>query len=120
MIWRVAKARPRQLRLMNENIRCSILFHLLVPGGKWQTLISSPVSRASCCNAIFHNLTRLPLCSRYYEKSKVAWTISRAEQIIRFRLDEGGAKVKVEATSVADPFAEPPPTLWRRCFYDRE
>ena len=28
---------PRQLRLMNENIRCSILFHLLVPGGKWQT-----------------------------------------------------------------------------------
>ena len=25
---------PRQLLLMNENRRCSILFHLLVPGGK--------------------------------------------------------------------------------------
>src|SRR5271157_1328292 len=25
------------------NIRCSILFHLLVPGGKWQTVIFKPV-----------------------------------------------------------------------------
>ena len=25
---------PRQLPVMNENRRCSILFHLLVPGGK--------------------------------------------------------------------------------------
>ena len=30
---------PRQFRLMNETIRCSILFHLLVPGGKWPTVI---------------------------------------------------------------------------------
>ena len=28
---------------MWENSRCSILFHLLVPGGKWQTVIASPV-----------------------------------------------------------------------------
>ena len=35
---------PRQFWLMNENRRCSILFHLLVPGGKWQTEISSPGS----------------------------------------------------------------------------
>jgi hypothetical protein len=27
----------RQLRLMKLNRRCSTLFHLLVPGGKWQT-----------------------------------------------------------------------------------
>jgi len=27
----------RQFWLMNSNSRCSILFHLLVPGGKWQT-----------------------------------------------------------------------------------
>ena len=26
-----------------ENIRCSILFHLLVPGGKWQTDTAIPV-----------------------------------------------------------------------------
>jgi hypothetical protein len=34
---------------MKENKQCSILFHLLVPGGKWQTEICSPVSSASCC-----------------------------------------------------------------------
>ena len=34
---------PRQFWLMKENSRCSILFHLLVPGGKWQTEIFSPV-----------------------------------------------------------------------------
>src|ERR1039458_8908158 len=38
---------------MNENSRCSILFHLLVPGGKWQIDISSPVSSASFCNSSF-------------------------------------------------------------------
>src|SRR5271157_1759000 len=52
---------PRQFWLMNENRRCSILFHLLVPGGKWQTEISSPVSSANCCNSHLHNRTRAPL-----------------------------------------------------------
>ena len=33
---------PRQFWLMNEKSRCSILFHLLVPGGKWHTEISKP------------------------------------------------------------------------------
>ena len=51
----------RQFWLMKENRRCSILFHLLVPGGKWQTEISSPVSSASFCNSHFHSLTRAPL-----------------------------------------------------------
>jgi hypothetical protein len=46
---------------MNENNRCSILFHLLVPGGKWQTSISSSVSSASFCSSTFHSLGRLPL-----------------------------------------------------------
>jgi len=32
---------------MNENSRCSILFHLLVPGGKWQTMICRPVPSAA-------------------------------------------------------------------------
>jgi hypothetical protein len=35
---------PRQFCVMWQNIRCSILFHLLVAGGKWQTLISSSLS----------------------------------------------------------------------------
>ena len=34
---------PRQLVEMKLNRRCSILFHLLVPGGKWQTAICRPV-----------------------------------------------------------------------------
>ena len=33
-------------RRYRMNMRCSILFHLLVPGGKWQTLIFSPVASA--------------------------------------------------------------------------
>ena len=52
---------PRQFWLMKENKRLSILFHLLVPGGKWQTEIFSPVSSANCCNSHFHSLTRAPL-----------------------------------------------------------
>jgi hypothetical protein len=31
--WLVS-GRPRQLQVMAENSRCSILFHLEVPGGK--------------------------------------------------------------------------------------
>ena len=34
--WLVS-GRPRQSRVIWENSRCSILFHLEVPGGKWQT-----------------------------------------------------------------------------------
>ena len=47
--------------LIKENKRCSTLFHLLVPGGKWQTEISRPVSSANCCYSHFHSLTRAPL-----------------------------------------------------------
>src|ERR1035441_2210398 len=52
---------PRQFFVMKENRRCSILFHLLVPGGKWLTEISSPVSSASFCNSSFHHRTPQPL-----------------------------------------------------------
>ena len=40
----VIRGRARQVRVMWQNSRCSILFHLLVPGGKWHTLTSRPVS----------------------------------------------------------------------------
>jgi hypothetical protein len=32
--------------VMKQNRRCSILFHLLVPGGKWQTVIVSLIASA--------------------------------------------------------------------------
>src|SRR6266498_2768889 len=32
MVWYVVSGRPRQLTVIRENSRCSILFHLLVPG----------------------------------------------------------------------------------------
>src|SRR3989304_1786348 len=41
--WLV-RGRPRQFMLMCAKRRCSILFHLLVPGGKWHTVTDSPVS----------------------------------------------------------------------------
>jgi hypothetical protein len=46
---------------MKENSGCSILFHLLVPGGKWQTVMESSVSSARFCNSNFHNRKRGPL-----------------------------------------------------------
>src|SRR5437762_14188337 len=46
---------------MNEKSRCSILFHLLVPGGRWLTAMSTPSSLASFCSSRFHSRTREPL-----------------------------------------------------------
>src|SRR5260370_31230262 len=46
---------------MKENNRCSTLFHLLVPGGKWQTVSVSPVWSARPCNSHFHSRRRQPL-----------------------------------------------------------
>jgi hypothetical protein len=52
---------PRQLLVMWLNSRCSILFHFEVPGGKWQTVITSPVSAASPASSAFHTRERCPL-----------------------------------------------------------
>ena len=57
----VSRGRPRQFRVIAENIRCSILFHFEVPGGKCDTVISSPVSAASSASWVFHNRSREPL-----------------------------------------------------------
>ncbi len=51
--WLV-RGRPRQFMVMCENSRCSILFHFEVPGGKWQTVIASPVSAARAASSLFH------------------------------------------------------------------
>ena len=34
MVWQLTRGLPRQFWVMNENSLCSILFHLLVPGGR--------------------------------------------------------------------------------------
>src|SRR2546426_7893772 len=46
---------------MKENNRCSTLFHLLVPDGKWQTVSVRPVWSARRCNSHFHSRRRQPL-----------------------------------------------------------
>ena len=61
IVTRLVSGRPRQLALMYENRRCSILFYLLVPGGKWQTVIVSPVASASRWSSHFHRRTLAPL-----------------------------------------------------------
>src|SRR6266404_9211414 len=48
---------------MKEKRRCSILFHLLVPGGRWLTTMSRPSSLASFCNSRFHSRTREPVAA---------------------------------------------------------
>jgi hypothetical protein len=40
--------RPRQFSVILQKSRCSILFHLDVPGGKCETLIVRPVRSANC------------------------------------------------------------------------
>ena len=52
---------PRQFWLMKENIRCSMVFHLLVPGGKWRTEIGMRMSSARRCNRTFQRRVRYPL-----------------------------------------------------------
>ena len=49
---------PRQFIEMWLNSRCSILFHLLVPGGRWHTVMVSPVSSARRANSVFHSRVR--------------------------------------------------------------
>ena len=61
MAARLVSGFPRQFIAMWLKRRCSILFHLLVPGGKWHTTMDSPVRSANRCSSHFHNRTRGPL-----------------------------------------------------------
>ena len=58
MTWWLASGRPRQFMVMRENSRCPVLFHLEVPGGKWQTVTSSPVSSARAASSAFQARVR--------------------------------------------------------------
>src|SRR6202011_2573954 len=54
----LTRGRPRQFMVIAENRRCSILFHLEVPGGKWQQVTRSPASSANRASSTFHNRFR--------------------------------------------------------------
>jgi len=58
IVRKLRRGLPRQLMLMKEKSRCSILFHLLVPGGKWHTVIGNFSSSASFWSSVFHKRTR--------------------------------------------------------------
>ena len=60
MTWWLVSGRPRQFMVMAENSRCPILFRFDVPGGKWQQVISSPVSAARAAGPAFHARVREP------------------------------------------------------------
>jgi hypothetical protein len=55
--WLV-RGRARQLWVMWLNSRCSILFHFEVPGGKWQTVMASPVSAARVASSALNTRER--------------------------------------------------------------
>ena len=53
MVRMPVRGRPRQVREMKLNSRCSILFYLEVPGGWWQTVRVRPFSRAKAAKCHF-------------------------------------------------------------------
>ena len=54
----LVSGRPRQFIVMNQNMRCSILFHNEVPGGYWHTVIVRPVSAARRESSTFQARSR--------------------------------------------------------------
>src|ERR1035437_477148 len=48
MVLKLRRGFPRQLRVIKENRRCSILFHLLVPGGPCTRREAHRSSRRPC------------------------------------------------------------------------
>jgi hypothetical protein len=53
--WWETSGRPRQLVELWLNSRCSTLFQLEVPGGKWHTVTFRPVAAANRASSVFHN-----------------------------------------------------------------
>src|SRR3954465_5173620 len=81
--------------------RCSILFHLLVPGGRCATVTARPVSSAKRCSSRFHSRTRAPLLP---PQSAVMWnihfidaTVVRAHQHAAGARRDGGTGEEAQA-----------------------
>src|SRR2546421_11575813 len=62
---------------LRDTIAPEPLFHLLVPGGKWQTAMRKPVSSASFCSSHLHNRRREPLLPP--ESAVVSRRLARGE-----------------------------------------
>ena len=60
-VAKLTRGLPRQFIAMWEKSRCSILSHLLVAGGKWQTEMTRPVRLANSWSSHFQSLSRDPL-----------------------------------------------------------
>lgn len=53
-------------------------------------------------------------------KNREPWIVTRAEQVTKFQLHEKGARVRVEVSMEAEPFAlASPPVIPRKFIYDR-
>ena len=76
---------------MWQNMRCSILFHLLVPGGKWQTVIFRPVSSANSCKATFHKRDAATVA---------AAAVGRDQQFVRLRISVSAHLVSTNGGSL--------------------
>ena len=61
IISTVSGGLSRQFLLTKAKNLCSIVFHLLVPGGKCETCMVRPVSSAKFCRLVFQRLLRRPL-----------------------------------------------------------
>src|ERR1035437_1981322 len=103
---------------MNEKSRCSIWFHLLVPGGKWQTVSPSPVSSASFWSSNFHSRTRYPLLPppsavtgslvalRYTAAPIIVHQrrmLSTAKAAVSWSMPKDDSRIKTEYASVPSP-----------------
>lgn len=51
-------------------------------------------------------------------ENREPWIVTRAEQVTKFQLHEKGARVRVEVSMGAAPFASPPPVVPRKFLYD--
>src|SRR6266702_3312273 len=102
---------PRQFWLIQAKRRCSILFHLLVPGGKWQTVMASPVSSAKCCSSHFHKRTREPLLPppSALMSSRLAWGYWDCPTLFhqRRRLSTAKAAVSWSMPTLTQPALRP-------------
>jgi thiol-disulfide isomerase/thioredoxin len=59
--WWLTNGLPRQFMVIKANNRCLIRFHLLVPGGRWATVIVRPASLARRWSSHFHSFLCGPL-----------------------------------------------------------
>src|SRR5712671_3050151 len=105
---------------MKEKRRCSILFHLLVPGGRWLTTMSRANWLASFCSSRFHSRTRVAAASVGGDQHAGRFGIAcptNGEPPLADAIDGNGGRVMVNAdahppgigSEVIDPVRHRPP-----------